>query len=157
MSKRSERWASDYGWLREIVQEHARQADTRKQPLTEKPVVSALDDRPTFDAASWKPTAKVLEMLGEVRIVTEQQRREEVAAANEAKYGDGAPTYADRMIDKFTNTHGRNYSAIEAMAGHNGDCHSRKTTYRRFKFGKGSISRKGYLAQGFEENRRTAQ
>ena len=157
MSKRSERWASDYGWLREIVQEHARQADTRKQPLTEKPVVSALDDRPTFDAASWKPTAKVLEMLGKVRIVTEQQRREEVAAANEAKYGDGAPTYADRMIDKFTNTHGRNYSAIEAMAGHNGDCHSRKTTYRRFKFGKGSISRKGYLAQGFEENRRTAQ
>ena len=157
MSKRSERWASDYGWLREIVQEHAKQAYICKTPPALKPVV---DKRPTFDAASWKPTAKVLELLGETPVaqdVAERMKREERIAANEAKYGDDAPTYADRMIDKFTNTHGRNYSAIEAMAGHNGDCHSRKTTYRRFKFGKGSISRKGYLAQGFEENRRTAQ
>lgn len=74
-----------------------------------------------------------------------------VAARNEAAYKKALPTAADRLTERLQATSNRNYSRIQELAGSNGDCHSRKTTYRRKKFGKGNISEKGYLESGFEQ------
>lgn len=154
--KRKKDREEDYGWLREIVQEHVKAVSEKRARRKVKRPASG-DDRPTFDASSWKPTPKALEMLGESpRAIAEEEakRRAAKAAENEDRYGESAPTYADRIMERMSNTRGKNYFEIEALAGRNGKCHSRKTTYRRYKFGKGSVSRKGYLESGFEENKK---
>lgn len=135
----------DYAWLAEIVQSKVRKA----KPPKEKP----REELPTFDASKWKPTAKALELLGETRRpVPERVAREMRIAENERKYGNGQLTHTDRLMERLAHTGGRNYARIEALAGTNGDCHSRKTTYRRMKFGSGRLTRKGWLEAGFEEN-----
>ena len=76
-----------------------------------------------------------------------------IAEQNEARYGR-SKSHFDRVMEKMSNASGKRYGEIEALAGKNGDCHSRETTYRRWKFGAGNLSRKGWLKRGFEENRK---
>jgi hypothetical protein len=115
------------------------------------------DERPVFDADSWRPTEKALEMLARLEGgagAAADAAQDDVASANERRYA-GVVSYVDRAIDKYNahtgTAHGR-YDTIAAAQGTNGDCHSRKTTYRRFKFGKGSISERGWMRQGFQQN-----
>lgn len=108
-------------------------------------------DQPMFDVASWKPTRRALELLGETpeaKAAAERLERAERARLMEEKYSGGL-TFADRLVQcrGISSRYGR----IEALAGKNGECHSRKTTYRRWKFGKGNVSRKGWLRQGFDQ------
>ena len=116
------------------------------------------ENLPVFDADAWKPTEKALEILArlEGRTTSTGNDQEDLASANERKYADVASPYADRAIEKYNahtgTSHGR-YDTIALAQGLNGDCHSRKTTYRRFKFGKGSLSELGYLRSGFSENK----
>ena len=116
------------------------------------------ENLPVFDADAWKPTEKALEILArlEGRTTSTGNDQEDLASANERKYADVASPYADRAIEKYNahtgTSHGR-YDTIALAQGTNGDCHSRKTTYRRFKFGKGSLSERGYLRSGFSENK----
>ena len=116
------------------------------------------ENLPVFDADAWKPTEKALEILArlEGRTTSTGNDQEDLASANERKYADVASPYADRAIEKYNahtgTSHGR-YDTIALAQGLNGDCHSRKTTYRRFKFGKGSLSERGYLRNGFSENK----
>ena len=113
-----------------------------------------VDTRPLFDASSWRPTAKVLELLGESKKPTATDR-EAIADANEEKYGgEHGITYADRMIEKTSTATSKRYDEIESLVGTNGDCHSRQTTYRRWKFGRGNLSKGGWEAQGFSENKK---
>ena len=117
------------------------------------------ENLPVFDADAWKPTEKALEMLARLdgRDVAQAQAAEQddVASVNERRYA-GVSSYVDRAIEKYSahtgSTSGR-YDTIALSQGLNGDCHSRKTTYRRFKFGKGSLSERGYLRSGFSENK----
>ena len=162
MTKREERWAADFGWIKEIVQKNMQAK--KRNPVTHKrytplcandsPAKSQPeeDTRPTFDASSWKPTQKVLELLGKA-----DRRQSEpvvsVADLNEQKYGGDQLTYEDRLMAKTSESKSNRYERIESMAGNNGDCHSRKTTYRRLKFGRGNLSLSGYLKEGFEQNR----
>ena len=118
------------------------------------------DTRPTFDAASWKPTPKAKELLERIAKREEAKRKanedmraaherdERIAMANalEEKYGESL-TYADRICGHISESENNRYDQIESLVGKNGDCHSRKTTYRRWKFGKGNLSKKGWLKQ----------
>lgn len=115
------------------------------------------ENLPVFDADAWKPTEKALEMLARLEgSDVHGNDQDDLASANERKYADVAAPYADRAIEKYNahtgTSHGR-YDTIALSQGLNGDCHSRKTTYRRFKFGKGSLSERGYLRSGFSENK----
>lgn len=116
------------------------------------------ENMPVFDADAWRPTKKALEILArlEGRTISTGDDQDDIASANERKYAGVAAPYADRAIEKYNahtgTAHGR-YDTISLAQGLNGDCHSRKTTYRRFKFGKGSISERGYLKSGFSENK----
>lgn len=116
------------------------------------------ENMPVFDADSWRPTEKALEILArlEGHTTSTGDDQDDIASANERKYADVAAPYADRAIEKYNahtgTSHGR-YDTIALAQGLNGDCHSRKTTYRRFKFGRGNISERGYLRSGFSENK----
>ena len=140
----------DYAWLAEIVSRKIRRVPKNEKRKAESP----RQELPLFDASKWRPTPKALEMLGETKKpIPPDVEREMRIAENERKYG-GQLTHTDRIVDRLSLAHGRNYRRIESLAGTNGECHSRKTTYRRFKFGKGNLSRKGWLKAGFDENRK---
>lgn len=92
-------------------------------------------------------TPKALALLAKV----EARKKAEAARAIEEKYGETL-TYADRLIDARCSSTSNLYSEIQAMAGNNGDCTTRKGTWRRLKFGKGNIGKAGFERQGFDEN-----
>ena len=94
-------------------------------------------------------TPKALALLAKV----EARKKAEAAKSLEEKYG-GSVTYADRLIDARSSSTSNLYSEIQAMAGNNGDCTTRKGTWRRFKFGKGNIGKRGVEKQGFKENKK---
>lgn len=130
-------------------------------PIAETPD----EQKPTFDASSFTMTPAALALLQRVearekaakgievarRMTEAKVERERLADENERKYGEQL-TYADRMMGRTSETENNRYARIEGMAGRNGDCHSRKTTYRHQKYGKGNLSLRGYLKEGFEEN-----
>lgn len=115
----------------------------------------------------WTPTPAALALLKKLedrkeaekgiavarRMTEEKQRKERQAYENERKYGEQL-TYADRMIEARDDATRNRYTSIEAMAGNNGGCTTRKGTWRRLKFGKGNIGKAGFERQGFEENRK---
>lgn len=143
--------------MRRADREEARKEAEKRRAERER---QERENLPVFDADAWKPTEKALEMLArlEGRDVAQAQadNQDDLASANERKYADVASPYADRAIEKYNahtgTSHGR-YDTIALAQGLNGDCHSRKTTYRRFKYGKGSLSERGYLRSGFIENK----
>ena len=94
-------------------------------------------------------TPKALALLAKV----EARKKAEAAKSLEEKYG-GSVTYADRLIDARCSSTSNLYSEIQAMSGNNGDCTTRKGTWRRLKFGKGNIGKRGFEKQGFKENRK---
>ena len=153
MSKRKKKWDEDYGWIREIVQSNLSTKSTALQRSSRpKAVYNASDERRPFDVSSFKMTPAALALLKKVEAREHGAEEEEsIADANERKYGEQL-TYEDRLMDDKSEKKNNRYARIEGMAGNNGDCHSRKTTYRRLKFGKGNIGRSGYLRQGFEQN-----
>ena len=93
-------------------------------------------------------TPKALALLAKV----DARKKAEAARAIEKKYGETL-TYADRMIGARCSSTSNLYSEIQSMAGNNGDCTTRKGTWRKFKFGKGNIGKRGFEKQGFEENK----
>ena len=93
-------------------------------------------------------TPKALALIAKV----EARKKAEAAKSLEEKYG-GSVTYADRMIGARASSTSNLYSEIQAMAGNNGDCTTRKGTWRKFKFGKGNIGKRAFEKQGFKENR----
>lgn len=95
-------------------------------------------------------TPKALALLARV----EARRKAEAAIAMEEKYGESL-TWADRMMTARDGSTCTRYAEIRAMAGNNGDCTTRQGTWRRFKFGKGNIGKRGFERQGFEENQKT--
>ena len=113
----------------------------------------------------WTPTPAALALLKKIedrkeaekgiavarRMTEEKQRRERQADENERKYGEQL-TYADRMMEARDDATRIRYTSIEAMAGNNGGCTTLKGTWRRLKFGKGNIGKKGFEKLGFKEN-----
>lgn len=83
----------------------------------------------------------------------EARRKAEAANAREEKYGESL-TYADRMMTAMDYSTCNRYAEIRAMAGNNGGCTTRKGTWRRFKYGKGNIGKRGFERQGFEDNQK---
>lgn len=153
MTKREERWAADYGWIRDIVQSNLSTNSTALHRSSRpKAVYNASNERRPFDVSSFKMTPAALALLKKVEDREQGAEGEEsIADANERKYGEQL-TYADRLMEKKSEKKNNRYARIEGMAGRNGDCHSRKTTYRHQKYGKGNLSLRGYLKEGFEEN-----
>lgn len=154
MSKRQKKWDEDYGWIREIVQSNLSTNSTALQRSSRpKAVYNASDERRPFDVSSFKMTPAALALLKKVEAREHGAEEEEsIADANERKYGEQL-TYEDRLMAKTSESKSNRYERIESMAGNNGYCHSRKTTYRRLKFGRGNLSLSGYLKEGFEENK----
>ena len=74
------------------------------------------------------------------------------AEANEMKYGGLGMTVTERITEKYQASVPRRYARLEEGVGTNGDCHSRKSTYRHHKYGSGNIKRSTWLARGFPEN-----
>ena len=123
------------------------------------------DTRPTFDVSSWQPTQRAQELLDRIakreeakkrakaEMIAAHEREERIARAEalEKKYGESL-TYADRLCSHSNDSENNRYSQIESLAGKNGDCHSRKTTYFRWKYGKGNMGPKGFLKSGFPQN-----
>lgn len=113
----------------------------------------------------WKPTPAALALLKKVeerhlaksaipiarKLTKEQMHLENRAEENERKYGDQL-TYADRMIQSRDECTRNRYDSIEANVGNNGTCTTRRGTYRKLKFGKGNIGKKGFEKLGFKEN-----
>lgn len=152
-----EEFLREFGRLPSAYEESLRLSTIERRESESRPdeqrKPNAADGRKQFDISSWRLTPKAEELLirsGAIK-VEDPPTREKIAVRNEAKY-DASPTYADRMSSGLDLTRGRNYDAIESLAGTNGDCHSRETTYRRYKFGKGTLSHKGWLRSGFQEN-----
>jgi len=75
-----------------------------------------------------------------------------LAEANEAKYsGDTLMSAEDRIMSKFDTSN--LYGTIHDMCGvDNGDCTTRKSVYRRYKFGDGRFTKKHFMSKGFEDN-----
>lgn len=83
----------------------------------------------------------------------EARKKAEAASALEEKYGESL-TWADRMMAARDDSTSTRYAEIQAMAGTNGGCTTRKGTWRRFKYGKGNIGKRGFEKKGFEENQK---
>ena len=81
----------------------------------------------------------------------EKRRRKRQADENELKYGEQL-TYSDRMTQCRDDRTANRYDSIQSLAGRNGGCTTRRGTYRRLKYGKGNVGRRGFEKQGFEEN-----
>lgn len=96
-----------------------------------------------------KLTPAALALLARV----EARKKTEAASALEEKYGESL-TYADRMMDERDVSTSNRYAEIRAMAGNNGGCTTRKGTWRRFKYGKGNIGKRGFEKHGFEEDQK---
>ena len=132
-----------------------------RSPKPQKPAEPLRD----FDDSTWKATPEVLTLLKkhearEQNLKNVLQRIGDMidaekngADANELKYG-GQLTIVDRYLQSSYSSLNpqKRYSMIEEGRGTNGDCHSRKTTYRRYKFGKGNVGRRGWLLKGFEQS-----
>ncbi|MBO6031980.1 MAG: hypothetical protein J6Q22_11105 [Prevotella sp.] len=113
----------------------------------------------------WTPTPAALALLKKLedrkeaekgiavarRMTEEKQRKERQADENERKYGEQL-TYADRLMERVDEHANNRYSAIEDGAGTNGNCTTRRGTYRFQKFGRGNIGKAGFERQGFKEN-----
>lgn len=113
----------------------------------------------------WTPTPAALALLQRIeerkkaqeRFSTamqakeEKRRRKRQADENELKYGEQL-TYSDRMTQCRDDRTANRYDSIQSLAGRNGGCTTRRGTYRRLKYGKGNVGRRGFEKQGFEEN-----
>lgn len=77
----------------------------------------------------------------------------QIAAANEAKYGsDTTMTAEERIMRRLDSSTTHGYKVLRSMRGENGECTTRRGTYRRWKFGKGNIGSRQFERMGFREN-----